>query len=101
MRPVVWSDAARRNYFEILRYIAEDNPVAAQKVVSAIEKAGEGLGKFPTGKPGRVSGTYEKPVPRLPYIIVYSLTVRAGQEVIAILRIIHTARDWRPEEWPQ
>jgi plasmid stabilization system protein ParE len=101
MRRVVWSDTARLNYLEILRYIAADDPAAGRQVANTIEETAEGLGKFPTGRPGRVTGTYEKSVPRLPYIVVYSLTVRGGREIVAILRIIHTARDWRPEEWPQ
>ena len=100
MRPVIWSDAARRDYFDILRYIAADNPDAAERIVDAIERAGNGLGEFTTGRPGRVSGTYEKLVPGLRYILAYRLAVRDGREVVAILRVIHTARDWREEDWP-
>jgi plasmid stabilization system protein ParE len=101
MRPVIWSDDARRDYLDILRYIAEDNPDAAERVVDAIEQAGNGLGEFATGRPGRVTGIYEKSIPRLPYIIAYSLTTQRGREVVSILRIIHTARDWPTEEWPE
>jgi plasmid stabilization system protein ParE len=100
MRPVIWSDDARRDYLDILRYIAEDNPDAAERVVDAIEQAGNELGDFATGRPGRVSGVYEKLVPRLPYILAYSLALQRGREVIAILRVIHTARDWPEEDWP-
>ena len=57
MRPVVWSIEAQRDNLEILRYIAEDNPFAAERVVDAIEDAGNKLGEFATGRPGRVSGT--------------------------------------------
>lgn len=53
-----------------------------------------------TGRPGRVSGTYEKSVTRLPYIVAYALTERGGREVVSILRVIHTSRDWVDEEWP-
>ncbi|MGO4287716.1 type II toxin-antitoxin system RelE/ParE family toxin [Bosea sp. UNC402CLCol] len=100
MRPVIWSDDARRDYLDILRYIAEDNPDAAERVVDAIEQAGNELGDFATGRPGRVSGVYEKLVPRLPYILAYSLALQRGREVVAILRVIHTARDWPDEGWP-
>ena len=93
MRRVIWSADARRDYLDILRYIAADNPLAAERVADAIEQAGNGLGEFATGRPGRVTGSYEKSVPRLPYII-------AEREVIAVLRVIHTSRDWRAEEWP-
>jgi plasmid stabilization system protein ParE len=47
-----------------------------------------------------VAGTYEKSIPRFPYVIAYSLTMQGGQEVVAILRVIHTSRDWPPEGWP-
>lgn len=101
MRPVAWSADAHRDYLEILQYIAQSNPAAAQRVVDAIEKAGNALGNFATGRPGRVTGTYEKSVTRLPYIIAYSLSVQGGREVVSIIRLIHTARDWPAEEWPQ
>ena len=100
MRQVVWSIEAQRDNLEILRYIAEDNLFAAERVVDEIEDAGNKLGEFATGRPGRVSGTYEKSLARHPYIIAYELTSLGGQEVVAILRVIHTSRDWPAEEWP-
>jgi plasmid stabilization system protein ParE len=53
-----------------------------------------------TGRPGRIGGTYEKLVARLPYIIAYAVTKEAGREVVSILRVIHTSRDWSDEKWP-
>jgi plasmid stabilization system protein ParE len=100
MRPVVWSIEAQRYNLEILRYIAEDNPFAAERVVDAIEEAGNKLGEMATGRPGRVSGTYEKSLARHPYIIAYELRSISGRESVVILRVIHTARDWPAEEWP-
>jgi toxin ParE1/3/4 len=55
---------------------------------------------MPTGRPGRVTGIYEKSVTRLPYIIAYQLRSISGRESIVIVRVIHASRDWRPEEWP-
>ena len=100
MKPVIWSDDARRDYFAIPRYIAQDNPDTAERTVDAIEQAGNALGEFPTGRPGRVSGSYEKLVPRLPYILAYAIASQGEREVIAILRVIHMARDWREDDWP-
>jgi plasmid stabilization system protein ParE len=54
-----------------------------------------------TGRPGRVGGTYEKPVTRLPYIIAYAIDLVAGRETVVILRVIHGARDWQLDEWPK
>ena len=52
------------------------------------------------GRPGRVTGSYEKSVSRLPYIIAYELRTIAGRECVVIVRVIHTSRDWPAEEWP-
>ncbi|TPK58027.1 type II toxin-antitoxin system RelE/ParE family toxin [Mesorhizobium sp. B2-4-15] len=100
-RPVQWSREALDDLKQQLAYIAADNPVAARRVADLIRGAGAALGKMPTGRPGRVSGSYEKVVTGLPYIIAYSLTVQAGREFISIVRVIHTSRDWQPEEWPE
>ena len=98
MREVIWSQSAQDDYLEILRHIAIDDPIAAERVVDAIAQAGQQLGEFATGHPGRVSGTYEKSIPRLPYIIAYSLA--DGGRTVAILRVIHAARDWNEDGWP-
>ncbi|WP_353021009.1 hypothetical protein [Mesorhizobium sp. M0998] len=37
---------------------------------------------------------------RLPYIIAYAVTAKGARESISILRVIHAARDWQDEEWP-
>jgi toxin ParE1/3/4 len=94
MRSVVWSDEAARNYLDILRYIAQDNPSAAEKV-------GNDLSEFATGRPGRVSGTYEKPVAQLPYLIAYAITDTTGGGTVSVLRVIHMSRDWQADEWPE
>jgi toxin ParE1/3/4 len=54
-----------------------------------------------TGRQGRVTGTYEKVVPGLPYIIAYRLVaLPEGSEKLVILRVIRGARKWLPEQWP-
>ena len=98
MRRVAWSEAAQRDYLDILRHIAADDPDAAERVSGAIDTAADNLADFATGHPGRVSGAYEKSVRRLPYIIAYALT--DGDTAVSILRIIHPARDWRDDSWP-
>jgi toxin ParE1/3/4 len=89
------------DFERLIAYIANDNPTAARRVADRIERAGRLLGEMATGRLGRVTGTYEKLVPGLPYIIAYSLARRHdGTEAVAILRIIHGARNWPPEKWP-
>ena len=53
------------------------------------------LERFPhMGRPGRVDGTRELTMPRLPYLSVYELD---GPDVV-ILRVLHGAQLWPPEE---
>ena len=99
-RPVQWSRAALDDIKSQADYIATNDPAAARRVADILQMTGMALGKIPTGRPGRVTGTYEKSVTDLPYIIAYAISARAGEEVIAIVRVIHTARDWQQEDWP-
>ena len=102
-RRVQWSDDARDDLLGDLlgqiAHIAADNPDAAERVARRIRATGSALGDYATGYPGRVSGTYEKSIPRLPYIIAYALTDE--DQAVSILRVIHTARDWQSGEWPE
>jgi plasmid stabilization system protein ParE len=95
-----WSREALNDIKAQIAYIARDDREAAVRIADRILDTGEALGRHATGRPGRVTGTYEKSVGRLPYIIAYALSERAGQEIIVILRVIHAARDWPPEGWP-
>ena len=101
MRDVVWSQDALDDMDSMAAYIAADNPAAALKVLGRIEQAAEKLGQMATGRRGRVTGTYERPLSGLPYIIAYALqTLPSGRERVVILRVIHTARNWPKESWP-
>ena len=99
-RPVRWSTEALTDLADQVAYIAADNPSAARRVADAIDRAALALGEMPTGRPGRVTGTYEKPVKGLPYIVAYALSKTDGQETVAIVRVIHTSRNWSAENWP-
>ncbi|WP_420384027.1 type II toxin-antitoxin system RelE/ParE family toxin [Novosphingobium sp.] len=99
MRRVIWSDTATTDFHDILHHIATADPDAADRVADAIEASGAALGDFATGHPGRVAGTFEKLVRRLPYIITYALT--DDERTVSILRLIHAARDWQDESWPE
>ncbi len=100
-RPVRWSKDALADLEGQVAYIAADNPVAARRVADALDKTALALGDMPIGRPGRVTGTYEKSVTGLSYILAYAITRTGGAEEIAIVRVIHTSRDWSAEEWPQ
>lgn len=99
-RPVFWSREALDDIKEQAAHIAKDNPAAARRVADRIRDTGKALGDVAIGRPGRVTGTYEKSLARLPYIIAYELRPIAGRESVVIVRVIHTSQNWPDEEWP-
>ena len=99
-RFVTWSRDALDDIKRQVAFIARDNPAAARRLADRIRETGQDLGEMATGRPGRVTGTYEKPIGRLPYIIAYELRPIGSRESVVILHIVHTSRDWPPEEWP-
>ena len=102
MRDVVWAQYALDDVDDIIAYIAADNPAAARKVLDRIDRTANHLGRRPIGRIGRVSGTYEKSVVGLPYVIAYALKpLQSGEEQVVILRVIHSARNWPKGEWPK
>ena len=102
MSDVVWSDSALDDMDSLAAYIAADNRTAALKVLGRIGRTVEKLSHTPTGRTGRVAGTYEKPVRGLPYIVAYAIQPkpRGGKRVV-VLRVIHGARNWPEGEWPE
>jgi plasmid stabilization system protein ParE len=101
-RLVVWSRQARAEYLAIIRHIAGDNPDAAERLADRFDEAAAVLADFATGRAGRVAGTYDKVLPGLPYILAYEILDRPeGGEMIAILHLIHAARDWPVGERPK
>lgn len=102
MSRVLWSVDARIEYREIITYIAQDDPLAAEQTAARIRDVVQNLAAMPTGRKGRVSGNYEKVVPGLPYIVAYALGDELrGHETITVLRVIHGARNWPEESWPE
>ncbi|MGV3548631.1 type II toxin-antitoxin system RelE/ParE family toxin [Rhizobium sp.] len=96
MRKIAWSDAARDELKELIRYIAGDDPRAARLVRNRIDDAVDLLAKRPIGRPGRVSGTYEKLVLKTSYIVAYAIADRE----LTIVHLIHDHRDWPKGRWP-
>ncbi|NLR70763.1 type II toxin-antitoxin system RelE/ParE family toxin [Novosphingobium sp. ERN07] len=99
MRQVRWSDDSLDDLEDQVVHIAKDNRAAARRVAKRIRDTGVALADFATGHPGRVAGTYEKSVSRLPYVIVYALS--EDDTALTILRVIHTSRNWLPDDWPE
>ena len=72
-------------------YIAQDRPAAAAAVGQRIRAAIAALGDFPEqGRLGRVAGTRELVIPRLPFVVAYQVT----PDHVRVLAIVHAARRW-------
>ncbi|MHB1110840.1 MAG: type II toxin-antitoxin system RelE/ParE family toxin [Devosia sp.] len=101
MRAIVWSPQARRANAKIIEYISSmGDERSARRVHQRILDAGIRLGQLPTGRPGRVTGTYEKSVAHTSHIILYALRSRGGSEYVLILDIVHMSRNWRKGQMP-
>ena len=99
-RRVVWSRAAAADFDGVIDYLNRKSPAAAHRVATQLFAATRRLGAYATGRPGRVSGTYEKVLRGLSYIVVYSIDRSTAPEEIVVLRVIHGARNWPEGEWP-
>ncbi|MBZ5511545.1 MAG: type II toxin-antitoxin system RelE/ParE family toxin [Acidobacteriia bacterium] len=90
---VRWLQAALDNLDAEAEYISRDDPAAAARVVTAIQRSIAQLAVHPAiGRPGRVPGTRELVVPDTPYIVPY----RVRSYAVEILRVFHGKRRWPP-----
>jgi toxin ParE1/3/4 len=88
-----WSPEAAADFTAMIQYIRQDNSSAALRVARTIYQTVAQLKVFPNrGRSGRVDGTRELPLPRLPFVIVY----RVGESAIEIARVLHGAQRWPP-----
>jgi len=88
-----WSLAADNDLAEILAYfisIAEEEN--GRSVVSQLIKSAGRLARYPlSGRLGRLQGTREIILRKLPYILVYRIL---SSEFVEIARVLHTSRLW-------
>jgi toxin ParE1/3/4 len=92
---IEWLVSSEDEVNQIVDYLDPRNPAAAHRILTRIEQAVERLSLYPlAGRPGRESGTRELVVGRTPYIVIYSVR----SDCIAIMHVIHGARQWPPEE---
>jgi toxin ParE1/3/4 len=96
-RNVLWSERALADFEGQFAYIARDNLRNAILVADRIDHSVGVLADMPFGRPGRVAGTYEALIPKIPFIVVYELP---DDRTLAIRRVIHAARHWPAGAWP-
>ena len=87
-----WTKRAERDLNEIASYIGRESPAAAARfVLELIDRLEANLSRRPaSGRPGRVLGTRELVIGRLPYIVPY----RVREKDIEIMRVLHASRRW-------
>jgi len=99
-RRVVWAIDAQQDIHAVARFLAERDPDYAARVVEEIHDAAASLATYDTGRPGRTPGTQEKSLLRRRLVMSYRMDSVAGEEVVFILHVIHTSRDWRSDRPP-
>ncbi len=88
---VRWSVPASRDFYDIARYLRNENPSSAAEILKRLHDNIVSLGKFPRrARAGRVPDTREFIAFPLPYIVVY----RIKNQHVDILRMYHQAQDW-------
>ena len=89
---LIWSPSARLDLKDIAAFIAEDNPLAAQRAVNSVFQAVERLTDFPDS--GRVVPEFGDPdireIIRRPCRIVYRID--REKRTVEIARVWHAAR---------
>jgi len=92
MIELYWTPESIQDREAIYDYIEADNPIAALALDELFEEKADRLVDHPDlGRPGRFPGTREL-VAHQNYILVYDL---AG-DLVRMLRVLHTARQWPP-----
>ncbi|NWA27934.1 type II toxin-antitoxin system RelE/ParE family toxin [Pseudomonas gingeri] len=90
MQTVRWTEEATHDLVEIIDFIDERNPLAAEALHSVILRTVEGLPSAPyLFRPGRVLGSRECVV-HPNYLVVYQI----GAECIDVLRVLHARREY-------
>lgn len=95
MFSVEWTGEANQDLEDILTYYLQEAGLrVADAVFVRIKEQIGSLKLFPHRcRPGRVPGTKEYVLHRLPYIAV----VHIGEDTVSVLNVIHTARKYPPD----
>lgn len=91
---LLWTHPARADRRAIFEFIAADSVHAARKMDLIFAEKAEILTRYPEiGRSGRVSGTRELLAHRH-YFLIY----RIREDEVQILRLLHTSRQWPPDQ---
>ena len=91
---VRWTNSARKDLRRIIAYIKADNPGAAVRMKARFDHVARILAQSPkAGRSGALPGTREF-VAHPSYRLVYEV----DEDEVVILTLVHTARQWPPDE---
>lgn len=87
---LIWTIEARADHDDIIGYIADRNPDAADRLKGLFDRCASQLLEFPEmHRPGRVAGTREVIV-HPNYLLIYSIE----QDAIVITAVIHARQQY-------
>ena len=91
---IEWKKEAENDAIEMLEYVGKDNVISAYALYNEIKIQINQLSDYPKlGKLGRIKGTRELIIADTSYIVAY----RIHNNIIQILRILHSARNWNKQ----
>jgi toxin ParE1/3/4 len=90
-----WSESARNDLLDIVAYIADDNPQAAQDLKDEIERKVSALPVHPKRYclSKRAPG-YRQLTVRSNYLVFYRLLSEKAPQIIDVAAVIHARRRW-------
>ena len=92
LNSINWAESAYNDLTELLSYFQKQGePEIGKILVARIHKATGTLRYFPhAGRIGLLKGTRELVIPHIPYFLVYQVR----QDVVDVLRVMHTSKLW-------
>ena len=92
MKQLRWAPAAANDLDTIDRYLEQHHPEYRAATIQRLYNAARSLKTHPyKGRIGHKEGTRELVLAPLPYLLVYAVE----EQIIHILRFLHTAQDWQ------
>ena len=89
---IIWTPEAQQDRADVWDYIAADSPRAAARMDAIFSSAAARLAEHPLmGRTGKIAGTREL-IPHASYCLVYEI----DGEMLWILALVHTSRQWPP-----
>jgi plasmid stabilization system protein ParE len=100
LRRVRWERLALEDFEGTLAFLRTRSPAAAVALSDEAERLTQLLGTEALGRPGRMPGTFEILIRRYNQILCYTIRRTGPDEEAIVIRVIHGARNWTSDHWP-